>query len=779
MVWHLGASFSAGFRGTRQLGCVMLSDFPFLRLIRAVALAALVPFVSDAQTRLPNFQETKPTLQVPRVMKAPRLADFLDERRDHGELRVSDFRQREPRDGATASTATAAFLSYDNHNFYVIFVCKDSPKLIRAHMSKRDDISGDDSVSIMIDTFHDRHRAYMFFVNPLGVQRDGITTEGQADDYSFDGVWSSEGRLTADGYVVWMAIPFKSLRFPRTPVTSWGISLSRNIPHSQEIDTWPQITDRVDAFVPQFGTAEGLREITPSRNLQITPYGFFSNQRFLDTSSAEFPFLHSRQEWRGGMDAKLVLHNSFTIDATVNPDFSQVESDEPQVTINQRYEVFFPEKRPFFTESAGFFETPETLFFSRRIVDPQFGIRSTGKLGKWALGALYIDDRAPGHLLSPFDPVSGARAQIAVGRLQHEFSGQSNLGFFYSRRQFASATNQVFSMDTRIKLTPNWILTAQAAGTASADSAEPTTTGTDFFFEINRSGRNLNTYAYYRDRSTDFHTDLGFVPRTDIRQVKYVAGYRRWPERGALINYGPAIFAVANWDHQGQLQDWYVDLPFYLKFKGPMSFSAGRTTSYELFQNIGFRESVNYVNFSVAKLRWLSFEGSWSRGFGVNYFPGKAHAPFLAGNTEADFGFKLRPNSRIRLESSYVYTRLATSRESGANLAPGIPIFNNHLLRTKLNYQFTRALSLRAIVDYNAVLENASLVDLERSKRVTTDVLLTYLVHPGTAVYLGYSGQKENLRLDPMQPFGLTRSLSPAFSTGRQFFVKVSYQFRF
>lgn len=719
-------------------------------------------------------------IQIPRVTTAPRLADFLNGRERPQELRISDFRQREPHDGQPATRATLAYLSYDDRNLYVIVICKDQPELVRAHMSKRDDISGDDSVSVMLDTFHDGHRAYMFFVNALGVQRDGITTEGQADDYSFDAVWYSEGRVTADGYAVWIAIPFKSLRFPREAVNSWGIALSRNVPHNREIDTWPQITDRVDAFVPQFGTADGLSRISPARNVQLTPYGFFSRQRFLDEASGAMPSLRTKTEWRGGLDAKVVLHNAFTIDATVNPDFSQIESDEPQVTINQRYEVYFPERRPFFTESAGFFETPETLFFSRRIVDPQYGLRATGKLNHWVLGALFLDDRAPGKRLDASDPGFGQRAYIGAGRVQYEFSGQTNIGFFYSRRQFGARSNQVFSLDARFKLNPNWILTAQAARSTLHDPLGLRSSGTDYFAQIARSGRNLNAYTFYRDRSPDFHTDLGFIPRVNVRQVKNVVGYRWRRESGPLISYGPAIFMNANWDHHGRLQDWYVDLPFYFKFKGPMSFSAGRTESYELFQDIGFRSTQSYLNFSMDKLRWLGLNGSYSRGTGVNYFSAGDLLPFLANATEADLALTFRPTSRMRLEHSYVYSRLSTNAASSLTGIPaGTPAFNNHLMRTKLNYQFTRALSLRAILDYNAVLENAALVSVEREKRVTYDVLLTYLIHPGTAVYVGYTDRFENLALDPSSPFGTRRSVSPGLSTGRQFFVKVSYLFRF
>ncbi len=177
------------------------------RLLSLLLLWVFPLFPPHLMAQSSGTMDDNPVLQIPRVTTPPHLADFLDNQRRPQELRVSDFRQREPKDGIPATLETSAFLSYDDRNLYVVFVCKDQPQLVRAHMSKRDDISGDDSVSVMIDAFHDRHRAYMFFSNPLGVQRDGITTEGQSDDYNFDTVWSSEGRLTRDGYAVWIAIP--------------------------------------------------------------------------------------------------------------------------------------------------------------------------------------------------------------------------------------------------------------------------------------------------------------------------------------------------------------------------------------------------------------------------------------------------------------------------------------------------------------------------------------------------------------------------------------------
>src|SRR5881392_2273113 len=349
------------------------------------------------------------SLVAQRVDQPPKLEDFLAPEPPAGGVHVSDFRQREPGDGVPVSVPTTAYVSYDDANLYVVFVCRDDPAKIRAGLTKREEISVDDGVAVYLDTFRDRKRGYLFQANPQGVQLDGIVTEGQDDDYSFDAVWQSDGRLTADGYVVRIAIPFRSLRFPRTPVQSWGIALARFVRRSNEEAYWPLVTKRLAGFVPQFGVLEQLRDISPGRNVQAIPYGAFTGARFLDT---EVPAFRHASDRRLGLDLKTVVRDAVTLDGTVNPDFSQVESDEPQVTINERFEVFFPEKRPFFIENAGYFQTPVNLFFSRRISDPGAGVRLTGKAGRWGIGAIGIDDRAPGQA------VASEQARIGAVRLE-------------------------------------------------------------------------------------------------------------------------------------------------------------------------------------------------------------------------------------------------------------------------------------------------------------------------------------------------------------------------
>jgi hypothetical protein len=743
----------------------------FCRSLRSVMLAVgllvLVAVTASADA---------PKLAIPRITHPPKLEEFVGDGQRSDLAKITGLRQRDPGDGDPVSQPTTVYLGYDDRNFYAVFVCTDEPDKIRAHMSKREDILSDDSVGIFLDTFHDHQRCYEFLVNPLGIQLDGIATEGQNDDFSFDTVWRSEGKLTATGYAVLIAIPFKSLRFKSEDLQNWGISVARIIQRNNETSFWPYITHKVQAFTSQFADAGGIERISPGRNIQLIPYGFLARAKFLDD---QIPAFKSQTEGRVGLDAKVVFHDSLTLDITLEPDFSQVESDDPQVTVNQRFEVFFPEKRPFFMENAGFFSTPETLFFSRRIANPQFGARLTGKVGRWDLGVLAIDDRAPGQGLADGDPLAGKRAGIGVARIQREFGADSKIGVLVTSRDFAGSSNRVASIDTRLKLSPQWYFIGQAMESFTHSLDGTKSSGAAYYAELYRQDRHMSNDILYQDRSPAFRSDLGFIPRVDIRQFSHFLSYRWRPEKRRISAFGPNSFTTVDWDRRGRVQDWRQNIAFDLELKGQTFIFVRRAEFYELFQNLPFREHQNTLQVSTSWVRWLELAGAVDFGRGVNYFPGNTLAPFLANAEDANLSITLRPSSRLRFQQTYLYDRLGLLNGFQPSGAPSTgAIFNNHILRSKINYQFSRELSLRAILDYNAVLPNSALVNLDKTKRVTGDVLLTYLIHPGTAFYAGFTDTRENLALLGGPPTLLERIRQPSLTTGRQFFVKLSYLFR-
>jgi len=723
-----------------------------------------------------------PVLRIPRVAQPPRLADYLEGAPREAGVRVSGFRQYEPGDGTPVSQDTTAWLSYDHRNLYVVFLCREEPGQIRARMTKREDWDQDDGVFLILDTFHDHHRAYVFGTNPYGIQFDGVWTEGQSievPDSSFDTLWHSEGRLTADGFAVWMAIPFKSLRFPSGSSQSWGLAVARSIARRNEFSVWPYVTSRLDSFVEQLAHLEGLERISPGRNLQFIPYGILSRARYLDES---VPAFRRDTEARAGLDAKVVLRDALTVDVALRPDFSQVESDEPQVTVNRRYEVFFPEKRPFFIENAGFFETPISgqsfyepaisLLFSRRIVDPEYGVRLTGKVGPWVVGALAMDDRAPGQRLAASQAWHGRRAGAGVLRVRRDFAGGSSVGFLALSRDFGDTWNRLWSVDARLRLDPNWTVSGQALRSYTREQDGRRLAGPGYCARLDHSGRHFRYFSRYLDLSPNFRSELGFIRRVDLRQTGHFAEYLWRPEKRRVLALGPSVAALANWDRQGRLVDWIAGAGFNMELAGQTKLGGGYNETWEVYRSEGFRGSSGGVAFSTEWLQWLGFNVLHARNKTINYHPAEGLRAFRAVSQDSQAGIVLRPTAALRLSPSYLHSRLLRPTDS-------VVIFNNHILRTKVNYQFTRPLSVRAILDYDAVLPNPALVALERAKRFNADILVTYLVNPGTAVYAGYTDRYDNLELVPGLPAALRRVRLPGLATGRQFFVKLSYLLRY
>jgi hypothetical protein len=352
------------------------------------------------------------------------------------------------------------------------------------------------------------------------------------------------------------------------------------------------------------------------------------------------------------------------------------------------------------------------------------------------------------------------------------------VGIFASTREFGSGFNRVYAADTRLMLAPNWHLTGQLMGSSTGLADGQARNGTAAFAAVSRYGKHLGFSSHYIDRSSGFRADLGYVPRVDIREIGQSARYWFYPTNGSLLRYGPYLDGVAVWNQGGTLLDWEIEPGFQLELTRMTNLSVERSEAYELFKGLGFRKGHTRVTASSDVLRWLSLSASARHGNSVNYYPVQGLDPFLANWNEATLGLTLRPGAHLILEGSYLYTRLRANGEEPTRLPSGTRIFDDHVVRTKLNLQFTRELSVRAIVDWRRTAPDASLVALEDLKRLGVDVLVAYLVHPGTALYLGYTDYYENLSLDPTASPPFRRTGSAGSSTGRQVFIKLSYLFR-
>jgi hypothetical protein len=615
------------------------------------------------------------------------------------------------------------------------------------------------------------------------VQSDALFTEGRDFDMSFDTVWDSRGKPTAEGYLVSMAIPFRSLRFASNDPQTWGVLLGRQVPRINEKSFWPRYSSRIQGRLNQAGEAAGLEHISPGRNLQFIPYGLFRSFKELDLRDPNHPTYSQRHAFgQAGLDSKVVLKDKFVLDATLNPDFSQVESDDPQVTVNQRFEVFFREKRPFFLENANYFQTPINLVFTRRIADPRYGLRLTGKDGPWAVGLLYADDASPGQQIPRTDPNAGKRAQYAIARVSRDLGAQSSLGVIFTDREFDGSFNRVGGIDGRFNLNRNWAASLQGVVSSTRNPDGTYLAGPAAEVVVERQGRKLNYLLNYSDRSDGFRTEPGFDPQPDLRNLYQRIQYSFRPEGKHLISWGPQFETVQDYDHSGNHLNYGYFPSLRAEFVGQTFVSVLYAKEMELLRpkdfdvlpgNHRYVRHTTEISFDTSLLRQVAVHADYRWGTRINFDAPAGVAPFLAGRTSGNVTVTVRPSKALRVDNSYILFRLHD------RLSPA-GIFNDHIIRSKWNYQFNKELSFRFIGQYDAVLANPAFTSLHTTKNFNADFLITYLVHPNTAIYLGYNSNLENLA-SPLgaDPDGNLLRGRRFINDGRNFFVKASYLFRF
>jgi hypothetical protein len=751
---------------------------PNTRVVPTPLQASAVPPVGvlpGAAPQMPEFTigASENRLKIPWVPLGPRVEDFTSPNRPPVGARVSNFRQREPGEGSPISEETTTYVSYDNENLYAVFVCRNQRSDLRSHLVPRDAISQDDQVALYLDTFDDGRHAYVFASNAYGVQQDGVISDGDDLSYTADMLWRSDGRVTSEGFVVLMAIPFKSLRFAARSDQSWRIAVGRTIADRNESAFWPYITRQSSRFVQQMAPLDGLELISPGRNVQLTPYGTFAHSQSFDPS----PFGNSVSDIRSaGLDAKMVIKNAVTIDAALRPDFSEVESDDPLVRVNQRFELFLPEKRPFFMENAAVFDTPIKVFFSRRIIDPEFGVRVTTRSSGWAMGGLMANDR--GIALDASRRNFGSGTRIGVARLQRFMGERSSVGVLATERNDSQGINRVVSIDGRLQMTPAWSFSGQAIRSEDDQDGQREAGGA-YAAAVARRGPRFTYVGGYRDVGSTIRVPLGFVPRSDIRVTDHYAGYVwRVGDSGAW-SFGPAVNAVVDWDHTGQMQDRWANADFGISHAGHLDLHVSRAEGSELFAMTPFRPNATNVSASSSIFRWLSIWGQYSSGAAINYTPAAGVAPFLGSNQGVYASVTFRPSARLDLEQMVLRQQLETM--SGSPSGANQPVFATNIFRWKGNLQISRSLALRGVVDHNRLDSEPTLFAEPGYRGLMYDLLVKYLVHPGTAVYIGINKQYVGAVTDQATPLPLPFRWTslPRVPVGQQIFVKMSYLLRF
>lgn len=765
---------------------------------------------------------------IPRFDKPPVIDGKLDDAVWEKAVVLKDFYQTNPGDNIAPSKPTEALIGYDSKFIYFAFRAYDDPTKVRSSLAKRDEIFNEDNLRLILDTFNDKRKAYVLGFNPLGIQADGVMTEGGGTDYNVDVVMESKGVITADGYTVEVAVPFKSLRYEAGKGKLWGLHVWRNIDRfDDELDSWmPNARDRT-SLLEQEGHITGLEGIATERTLEIIPTLTLSEDgrrvrkfplAFLDENPGLVDngrFVNKPAKFDPGLSVKLGITPNVTLDFTANPDFAQVEADQPVVTANQRFPIFFAEKRPFFLEGADIFRTPIQAVHTRAIIDPDYAVKLTGKTGRNSFGLLLASDNAPGDfseedrndptIFKDIERFVDKNAYIGVLRVKRDVGKESSLGMIATSYNFIEKHNQLGGIDGRLKVDKKTIFTFQGLGTSSrgffydpeADQ-QVYRTGNAFAYNWNYdfTDRNFGYTIQGQGRTRDYRADVGFVPRTNTNN--YGAFFRYNPDpkpKAAFIGWTVVNGLTTNFDFQGRSQNAlafanlnlqftkqiYINLEyddFYERIFeeefGPKRTATRQGAFFGADSERSLHGRVVAVNVNAAPTKKVAVYGFVGHRWNVFDFDFGAgpRFPRVSPAAISDPDAPLDPGAAntfdMNFGGSYKFTdafnaSLDYSRNRFTRNQTGRTVFIDNIYSMRATYQFTRFTFVRARVDYDTL-----------STSVRGQYLLGWAPNPGTSFYAGYNDDMNHGGFNPFSGLherGFRRN-------SRTFFIKTSYLFR-
>ena len=759
-------------------------------------LAALQPPAPDS---VPG--RGAPAFEAPRIEAEVVVDGELDEAAWGRAARLTGFHGYQPADGRPAAERTEVLVWYSPTAVHFGIRAHDSrPETVRATLADRDRIDQEDRVTLLLDTFDDRRRAFLFAVNPLGVQQDGVRSEGSSTagnpfggstDLSPDYQWQSRGRRTDWGWQAEIRIPFKSLRYDPAETQRWGLQVTRHVQRAGHEDTWTDVRRGSASFLGQSGTITGLRDLRRGVVIEAQPFVTAATSR----ARAEPGAALERGATVGstGLNARLGFA-SLSLDATVNPDFSQVESDVGLVTANERFPLFVPERRPFFLEGIELFASPNQLVYTRRVVEPLAGAKLTGKIGRWGVAYLNALDEAQ---------FEGARdALFNVLRLRRDVGSNSLVGLTATDRRAGSAYNSVAAADARVVFGKYYVEgQAGVSRTRGPGDAEDAVRWAPFWTaEFDRTGRSWG-FNYSVERLDErFDTQAGFIPRVGVLSA---SGFNR------LTWYGPQGATVENvttffgprylWDERdlgaGPVEgEENVNTTVRLRGGWQLGARVARAfadfapTDYAGYLVAGGDDgSGPFVPFApAAGVRGqpsleLSVTTPVFRHFTATVEASGGEVPLFAeaasgDRREASLTLALRPTTQLRADLTAVWQRLTRDTDGSEFARTAIP-------RLRVEYQPMRALFFRTVAQYRAERRapplapsghplygpgGAPLAGFE-TNGLRLEWLASFEPTPGTVAFLGYA--VDMTERDPLA-FDRLRAVEDGV------FLKLAYQFR-
>ena len=730
------------------------------KVIRMLALVATLSPTLESAQRL--------EVEIPRITAIPIIDGSIEEDEWQEAAAIQVNIEVDPGDNIEAEVTAQALIMEDGQTIYVAFRAHDpDPSQIRGFYEDRDSGWDGDYMGIILDTFNDERRAFEFLVNPFGVQMDAIYDDvNQREDESWNAIWDSVGQITESGYTVELAIPLKQLRFSETEsVQVWGIDFYRHYPrdrstsiHSQRID-W-----NISCYLCQISKLEGFQNLEQSRNLEVIPTITSSSS---ESRSPEDGDWERKNNSQGSLDLRWGISQDTYLNATINPDFSQVEADSLQLDVNNTFSLFFPERRTFFLDGADYFDTYENLVHTRNIASPEYGLKLTGKTNQNTYGLVAANDETtnfiiPRSLSSRVASIEGLESKVAIGRYRRDIFENSTLGALVTDRRGKNYSNTVLSLDSTLRPTAQDTISIQAMHSTSEypnniqteHQQEAELNDNSYVIEYQHNDRQWDWRLGYYDWGDDFRADLGFVNRVDFKHMVATIGRTwRWDGDGFFSRIRFAADYDRTEDQSGlQLEE---ETEFFINMSGPLqSYLNGLFGSSETYWNGKyFDEQFNMINVGFSPTPNLTLSSMIRYEDVVDF-----------ANTRLGYSKRWGPRINYRFGRHFQVNLRHQLQEFESDSKP---LFRANLTDLRATYQFDARSFVRLTVQYadrERNVENYIRVVDATSKNLGAQLLYSYKLNAATRFFLGYSDK------------GFQNDIYDSIEyTNRTFFAKFSY----
>ena len=716
---------------------------------KLLIFAAIGVIHCTAPARLTAQSTPRPDLRAVRITTPPKLDGILDDEAWSGDpLPLDGWMSYNPMRGEAAAENTQVWIGYDTEAVYFAFRCLDTqPEKIRTNITRRDNAFSDDWVGVSLDSSRAGQLAYHLFVNPSGIQMDALQSGTTGEDFAPDWVWQSAGHVGADGWSVEIRVPLENIRFRSGSDVRMGVLFWRRLSRTGVSASWPAMAPSKWVFESN-GTV-AFDELQSRRLFEMIPSATFSgNQGRSDRTQ----WNSTRARGDVGVSVKYGLTSAVTLDATVNPDFSQVESDAFEVEVNQRFPIFFSEKRPFFMEGMGLFNlagtggdsTMRTAVHTRKIIDPSAGLKLTGALGRHTFGVLSSADASP----------QGTRQRgFTVAREVMNFGRGQYAGLLLSDTELGSDYNRVIGGDVAFKQGEHFQGNAAFLSSNSRSAEGESTRGNSGQASYDYSTRRFTIAGQAEHYDPGFRMDTAFINRVAVTrgwQYQALNFYPSHPGFKWIKRINPFVWVTGAEDRsQGGTEVFYLPaVRFNFTKAGYMRVDYG--TGYETYAGQRFEVGRTSIDAGAQVTRWLNISGGTQAGPAIFY---DEVAPYQGDRRSVNLRIGLQPSARVNSNTSYSFVTFN-------NRATGLNVYRVHVLNLRNTYQFTPRFFVRAVAQFDS-----------SRKRVLGDFLASYEMSPGTVLHAGY-GSLLGTELNGVQIDRYT-------ATARAVFIKASYLFRF